>query len=86
MDYLKRKATSIKKKATSIKNAIVGDDEKGEFQQTKLANCIITPNDDEDTLEINKPGLEAISKHFHNMISLVGPPGVGMFNFYQLPL
>ena len=69
MDYLK-------KKATSIKNAIVGDEK---FQETKWANCIITPNDDEDTLAINKPGLEAISKHFHNMVSLVGPPGVGMY-------
>lgn len=70
----------------------MGDDENrdgskwfDEEDSTPLANCVIKPKpcdeskDEEEVSElvIRKSALVSISKHFHNIVSLVGPPGVG---------
>ena len=51
---------------------------KAKFESTKWAECIITEADN-DKLTINEAAMSAIRKHFRDVISLVGPPGVGMF-------
>lgn len=53
---------------------------KLKFKRTHLARCFVSPaggDFDEPSLSIDKTGDESISKHFHDIISLVGPPGVG---------
>ena len=34
---------------------------------------------DDDRLALNNDGMASIRKNYHNVISLVGPPGVVMF-------
>eukprot|EP01084_Bolivina_argentea_P128396 226962_1 len=52
-------------------------DSKDNFESDNFSTCIVAPNDDEDELRLNTKAFRAIANHFHNVISLVGPPGVG---------
>ena len=53
---------------------------KAKFQSTNWAQCIVTGTKD-DTLAFNKKAMSAIRMHYHDVVSLVGPPGVGMLNY-----
>jgi energy-coupling factor transporter ATP-binding protein EcfA2 len=47
------------------------------FQKTTLSDCVVAPAEDCESLNMNRHALSTLSKHFHDVVSLVGPPGVG---------
>ena len=85
MNYIKKGINYIK--GDEKENAEQGSYKlpKGKFESTKWAECVVTGTDD-DRLALNKDGMASIRKHYHDVISLVGPPGVGSFIFYLFRL
>lgn len=51
-------------------------DDDSKFESSQYAACIVAPSD-EDTLMVSKSGFDGLTKSFGDVVSLVGPPGVG---------
>mmetsp|Transcript_53578 Transcript_53578/g.48190 ORF Transcript_53578/g.48190 Transcript_53578/m.48190 type:complete len:593 (-) Transcript_53578:29-1807(-) len=76
MNYLKKGYDYLKGDEKEKDGGMSYKFPKAKFESTKWAECIVTEADD-DKLAINKDAMSAVRNHFRDVISLVGPPGVG---------